>query len=739
MDVVKSSQKRMHLIQNRNDYTYELDGKLYKVMEVDGVFKQNPDTDQNTVYDIIKANLQEVGAIPTEDKELKVESVSAINAVTVEVKFNKAVDADTVLTDPKDKDSELVDGVVTFKSLDEKEVENVKGKLSKDGKVLTITAQDGKIFEGRYDVTIDSIKDLDGNLIAKYEVKNLDLGKDKTAPTVLGTERVSSNKVKVKFSEPVKFAEGAISAKYVDAKLSLGEEDVKVGDDALTALNAEDTAPVTELVFSLSNDVKVNKDIVVTFNGVADMAGNLISPQPSTVTIVKKQADEIEPAIASITQTGAKTFTIKFNKDLDGKLVNKENEAYNITVDTYTVKGIKKLSASEYEVTVGENLNGLQTVTVKEGKAVDLAGQSNKKALTKVVTFKEDVAAPKATAKLVVNKDNKEVIELTFDKDVKASNVTIKGSYVKDYITTELNEEGVTATAVYADGKEGKVSKKVLHVPLAINESADKNLAVKGAKYNLTLTGIKSASGVEMEEVKVSFTRGEDGDAANIDVVTKVEVAQGETNDKVKVIFTIPNGAKLDGATATDVTNYSIAGAEIESVNLDKANGTTQVATLNLKKDSNTFTGVRNITVKNVKIAGSTKVMEPVTINDNTTNLNENVRPTVEKAELTANNEITLTFSENVTVTANAFEIFIGDSKEAVDGTSVAEVTAEAKTNKAVIKLATAAEGGTEKSTFTPEDIKAGITVKLADGDNVKVEDTAGNPLNFKSIKVTVE
>ena len=89
MDVVKSSQKRMHLIQNRNDYTYELDGKLYKVMEVDGVFKQNPDTDQNTVYDIIKANLQEVGAIPTEDKELKVESVSAINGTGVNVKIEK--------------------------------------------------------------------------------------------------------------------------------------------------------------------------------------------------------------------------------------------------------------------------------------------------------------------------------------------------------------------------------------------------------------------------------------------------------------------------------------------------------------------------------------------------------------------------------------------------------------------------------------------------------------------------
>ena len=112
---------------------------------------------------------------------------------------------------------------------------------------------------------------------------------------------------------------------------------------------------------------------------------------------------------------------------------------------------------------------------------------------------------------------------------------------------------------------------------------------------------------------------------------------------------------------------------------------------------------------------------------EGTVSLEENVAPTVTKAVLTADNQITLTFSENVTVPNNAFELFIGDSNTKVAGASVAKVT---DGKEAVITLT-----GSKKTTFTDADMTAGVDVKLAENKNVV--DTVGNPLNFKSITVT--
>lgn len=563
-----------------------------------------------------------------ENSELKVETVKAINAKQVAVTFNKAIDKDSVIEATGANAGTLVDGVFVFNTLDSKTItaNSAKGSLSEDGKTLTITAQTTEVFEGRYDVTIDGAKDKDGNAVEKYEVKNLDLGKDTTAPAITGTEQISSNKVKVKFSEPVQG--GTITAKYADG--------TAIATSASFSITL--TAGATEVVADLSHvDINVNKDIVVTFNGVQDMAGNLISPQPATATIVKLPVDGVEPTVSTITQTGAKKFTIKFNKDLDGNLV-----AADVTVGGVATSAVKKVSASEYEFTTTANLKGLQTVTVAANKAVDLAGQKNTNALSKVVTFTEDTVAPKAIAQLTTDKNNKQVIELTFDKDVTAGAVTVAGKQVKDYVTT--SGISATPTAVYADGTGN--NKKVLHIPLATP------LNVEGAEYDLTISSanVQSDAGKNMDDVKVQFTRGKDGQAENVNthVVSNVVVAQGADNNTVTATFTIPTGTSLDGATATNIANYVIDGAVVESVTLAAASGTSQVATLKLKEGSNTFTGVRNITVKNIKVAGSTKVMEPKTITDKS--LNENVRPTITKSEVT---DITLGSAGSSAVNAN--------------------------------------------------------------------------------------
>ncbi len=83
------------------------------------------------------------------------------------------------------------------------------------------------------------------------------------------------------------------------------------------------------------------------------------------------------------------------------------------------------------------NLDGLQNVTVNAGYT-DLAGQTGK-AVTKVVTFVQDDVAPKATSVKVVQVDGAEYLELTFDKDVTEGNITVSGSYTKDYVTSPVS------------------------------------------------------------------------------------------------------------------------------------------------------------------------------------------------------------------------------------------------------------------------------------------------------------
>ena len=625
--------------------------------------------------------------------ELAVTSVTSLNATQAKVTFSKKVEKDSA-QDAANYTFTTLDGVAAT-------VDTVV--LAEDGKsaVVTFKAPASK----RYQVKITGVEAADNDKETVSYDEIVTFAADTTAPTVVGTERISSNKVKVAFSEPVNGSTSAITAKYADGTAITG-----LGSLAVSASN--------ELIVDMTDtNVTVDKDIVITFNGVTDTNGNLLTPQPATVTVKKVQADGVKPELTAVNQTGAKEFTIDFNKDL----VNFEAATGNVTVTGNTVTKIEKVTASQYKVTVSTALNGLQTVAVVAEKAVDIDGQKNTAALAKLVTFAADTVAPKATGKLVVGEDNKEYVELTFDKAVTAGSVTITGSYVKDYVTTTISTP-VTATAKYADDE----NKKVVLVPLT-------GLAVEGATYTVKVnsTTVKSDADQAMAETEVTFTRGKDGEAvvSNTNVVTGVAVAQGSTPDEVKVTFTMPKGAKLEGATATALANYTIAGATVQSVSLAGAvegtDASTQVATLTLQEGSNTFTGVRNITVKDVKVSGSTKVMDAKTIN--TVSLTENVRPTVEGAKITADNAITVTFSEAMTVVdATPFVVKAGSEALALDLTKAPTIL-DATKPEVTIYL---------KDAFTVEQLAQTITIAPialtngeVDTENFKITDKAGNLL----------
>ncbi|MFJ7952301.1 S-layer homology domain-containing protein [Lysinibacillus sp. NPDC096418] len=667
-------------------------------------------TNQSVVYTV---NEVAAPAFVVEASTLAVESVKAINATQVVVEFNKAVDKDTVI----DSTSKAVKNV-TFKSLDGKVVENATGELSKDGKTLTITA--GKattggaqtVFEGRYDITIDKVKDTNGKDVVKYEAKNVDFGKDTAAPTILNVEKVNSSKVKVNFSEPLS-VEGNWT--FTDAK----------GD--AVAVTKSFTTGDSAVVLTIDGAIKAGTEITATVIGAKDQAGNLINPNPTSVKFTKGDKDSVAPEVTEVTAKGLNKFEIKFSEEVQGLALE------NILVDgtaltSADVAVVDKDDKTKYNVELNSALAaGLHKVEVKSttnSPVTDLSGEALKD-FSKLVEFKADTLAPKfVKSEIVVDATTKEEkLVLTFDKEIKepASFTTAATAAIelnKDLVTTEGKLTAGQLTVNAKDKKQLEVALKTVKFTPANGTEAslakDATYTVKFAKGFIADT---NTTANQAEAFTITFKRGEDGTATTSDKPEVTSVTATDSNT-VTVVF----DKEVDGVSATTAANYAISGLEIEKAALSKdTNGVANTVTLTLKKGTNTLDGDRDLTIQNVK-AKNGVVMDTVT--KTVANMKENVAPTVVTAKYTNTTagevtELTLTFSEAVTVSADAFELFVGDSTTGTSVTNTA-VTSAAKEVKVTVKL-------------SADQIAKGITVKLADGAIVK--DGNLNELDFTSIK----
>lgn len=132
-------------------------------------------------------------------------------------------------------------------------------------------------------------------------------------------------------------------------------------------------------------------------------------------------------------------------------------------------------------------------------------------------------------------------------------------------------------------------------------------------------------------------------------------VVQEEKNPSlVQVVF----DKEVNGATATNVKNYKVAGAVVEKAELLADFKTVK---LHLKEGSLQYTGLQEVEVMNVTTRASGLVMEKY---QTSVDLKENVKPVIKDVELTANHQIKLTFSEAVSNEDHAVDITL-----LIDGT----------------------------------------------------------------------
>ncbi len=614
----------------------------------------------------------------------EVVGVSSINAAQVEIKFNKAVKASSVV----DSDGTLKASVFTFTKVSGTGTVTVDdyslATLSEDGKTLTVTASAGSFKSLNFVVTApaDTIEFEDGSFTGSYTSNVIATG-DTVAPTVTGVTKLNATTVRVNFSEPLSGA-GNWSFKFADGT---------------TATVNPSTANIAKGYVDLTIDAGIDagKEITATIIGAADYAGNLISPNPVTVSFSKGALDGTKPSVSTITPIGLNKVEIKFSEEVQGF------GASDITVDgtprtandsTAALTGTEAIvtqdssDKTKYVVEfVPFNSAGLHTIGLSANSVTDLSGEANN-AFSRVIDFKADTVDPKLANSEVKVVDGTEYLYLTFDESVDAGNLTsLAATQVKDYVTVEgtINLSGLTAVT-NTDEKQYRVALSGVQFDPDNGPAAT---IADGAEYTVSLTGaFEDKSNNDLGSTSVKFSRGADKDTGKPTIVKTVD--NGESTPKIASNgihvtannkFQVTFNKAVDGASATNKANYVVNGATVKSATLLPNN----IVEVTFEDDSITLGGLRNVTISGVKSSAGV-VMDAYSTSEYFV---ENVRPVVTSASLVAQDQIKVVFSEAVDaskVTAADLDVFVGTTKEAETGKfNVTRVGSTGSTDKEFI------------------------------------------------------
>ncbi|WP_379157197.1 hypothetical protein [Paenibacillus sp. sgz5001063] len=316
----------------------------------------------------------------------KVVSVEAPNAKQLVVKFNRAVDADSLISD-----GVLLDDIVKVTPLSGALAVTPNGattELNADGTAATITFSSLQYLKGQYTVIVsDDVKTTAGETVPAYTT--LLTVADTTAPTlasVTSTAKATTTKVYVKFSEPVKTA-GLIA--YVN------------GSAASVAPVTATGGTYTEYVLT-TGTLTSGQTYDVSLLNATDFAGNRANPNPikTTVTVV---SDVAAPVIKSVTPVGDRYVSVVFDKKItrdslvgNVRLLDSNGESKGVFTVVTTADG----TTFKLRSPLGSlPSTGTFTGSIVFGTSVkDTLGNILGTAVSQAVTFTKDSVAPTVTS-----------------------------------------------------------------------------------------------------------------------------------------------------------------------------------------------------------------------------------------------------------------------------------------------------------------------------------------------------
>lgn len=318
----------------------------------------------------------------------KVVSVTTPNAKQLVVKFNRAIDPETIIENVYGN-STLVNGLVEVNPLSgalRVSPDAADVTLAADGTEAWITFQNNEYLKGQYTVIVnDDVRTISNEVIPAFtDLINVN---DVVAPsvvTVTSVAKTTTNKVYLKLSEPVRLT-GLIA--YVNGSAAT------VSRDAYAPLD-EVTLTTATLNSGATYDVSIRN--------LSDFAGNTITPNPFA-TKVTVSSDVAAPQIVSLTATGEKKVTVVFNKNMDFNSLSNNIRLLDPNGESKGMFTVNR-GADQKTFTLTSPLgeipsSGTFTGTIVFGAGVkDSLGNTLGSALSQPITFTKDTTAPTVTS-----------------------------------------------------------------------------------------------------------------------------------------------------------------------------------------------------------------------------------------------------------------------------------------------------------------------------------------------------
>ncbi|MBE4907102.1 hypothetical protein IMZ08_03395 [Bacillus luteolus] len=594
----------------------------------------------------------------------RVVGVSAINAKELQITFNKAITKASVI----DSSDDLIANIITLNSTDARSLSD-NAYLSADGKTLTLVAT--TTWNGSYAFEVAQNK-VEAGATKVAEYKAFVSASDTTRPTFAGVSYEPSGLAKFSFSEPLDETAALIASKLVVS-----------GGTTVAITDADITLAADKKSFTVSLPSTMTKDAsyTFTFTGLKDFAGNLLSPNPLSATVVKADRDTVKPTVTNVVALDTGKLQVTFSEKIRANTAVVTVGAGNYSTYTLDATGTIATFTGVTNLTAG-----VQSVQISS--AADLAGLVLD-TITRVVQVSADTTAPAYVNHTVETVGSERFLVVNYNEEITANQaVSVTGTYV--------NSNSITQAITPITGAD-------------ITRGADKKsvrikLPATAGTYTVllpvALAEDTSAATNDSAARTVSFTLG-----TAVDATKPVTSGYAQVGNKVTVTF----DRDVTAATALNVGNYSIDGVSspFESA-IFKGNART--VELTLRHDAITTNGVRNYTVSNVATsAGSVMVSETSTYN-----FKENVRPTVLGAKIISATEIEVTLSEALdsATVGTDFDVFQGTST-----TALTDVETISGTNKVLITLG------------TPLVSLNGLTLKAA--STIDLTDVNGNTVNF--------
>lgn len=626
--------------------------------------------------------------VPVAYNAAAVTSVSAINAMKLEVNFNKEVNKVEAETASNYSFVGLTAGTLWTP------------ELQADGKTVILTLDNAIANGTTYVATVSEISTkADANEKTAKFTTTLTFS-DTTRPTLSNVSYPSPGKAVLNFSEDLS-TEGNVKVYdgITDVTASVYTSAHVAGDNSitLTGLNS-------------------SKEYKVVITGAKDQSNNLIAA-PIEVMVKNTTTDTVAPTITSLYANSVGTVKVQFTEAVTAIATE-----LTVTVDGYDNAAVttQTFDSKTNTMTISGLVSAVGTPLVNGSvHAVSVSGYEDAQgndglAYSKVLSFSN--AAPTLTTTSVSKVGTDTYAVLTFDKDVTLdTSLEVTGSYVTpENIYKTVDAADITeATDITVDGTD---SKKVW-VKVTGKEAGAYSLS-------LPVNFVANAGVMNDKAISVKFTLSTSADSTKplIQNVLVPGDTMGATTVERNTVYV--QYSKTMSAAALNTNNYSVDGTSIfkDAVFI----GDKTLVKLTLKDSSISISGDRNFTINNSVTGENNVAIDAYTAVET---FSENVKPVLSSANLVDGNTIALVFSEYINDTnfgaTGDVEVYIDGVKSAIG--TIASGTAN--DNKFEVNLSTAVTAAQLSSST--------ITVKVLDTTDVTDMATVANTLTSGTV-VTV-